>query len=109
MPFETVPSLCRVTSEHPPRCLKLQSTSEACFIQVSSPQQTPGAQISAVDVVCDARRMEVFDDTDEYLSTVTGEMVDLEGYDKVYMLSHSFHPPVKAFKTRVRFFHAQIV
>lgn len=65
--------------------------------------------ISAIDVLCNARHMEVFSHTGEYMTTCTGiridEAIEVECPEKLYLLQYTFEEPTSSFSARVCAFH----
>lgn len=64
--------------------------SSHCSLLVSVNSASSAARITAVDVLCTARHMEVCDSTGEYLETAAGVKVQDTDAGPVYLLQHTF-------------------
>ena len=79
-----------------------KSRSGPCMIEIQS--NSAEFRISAIDLVCNARRMEVFGVKRDYLTTEEGMFLDLGGSGeelieggisgKSYLIQHNFDEPV---------------
>ncbi|ESO02455.1 hypothetical protein HELRODRAFT_161726 [Helobdella robusta] len=67
-----------------------ESQNETCKIVVKS--LSDGCQIEAIDVICNAKHLEIYELSGNYLNTSTGIRIDEElGYrEKVFILQYSF-------------------
>ena len=79
-----------------------------CSITVSQADSDSNHTISAVDVLCSAKFMELYSAHGEYLCTAEGVRIDGEiasddkdDHGKLYCLQHSFDAPVETFKLKV--------
>lgn len=86
--------------------LQLAQTNEdnQCILTINTSIAVPGISIEAVDVLCNARHVEVLSlELNEYVETLPGVRVDEElGCErKVFMLQKPFESPVNGCKFRV--------
>ena len=67
--------------------------STACSLAISIKPQY-AYKICAVDVLSEARHIEVYGDCEEYVATARGTYLDLAVDQKVYLAQYSFEQPV---------------
>ena len=79
-----------------------------CTVTVSQAQKGCSCVVSAVDVLCSAKFMELYSGHGEYLCTSEGVRIDgeiavsgLDSDQKLYCLQHSFDTPVVSVTLKV--------